>query len=157
MPGYGHFLVEKWLLTGERTSAWSIELPWFPRDGEWRSFKPGGPDPSPQVTGLAEGPENRLWIVAIVANPNWRKTITTWRRTEGVVVPVVEDWGDVYDTMVVLLDTRTGRVQATQRFDGTFRTLAGPGMLTRYVIDDSGKTTLEIHKLALRAPTGRDP
>lgn len=149
IPSYGHFLIERWTIAGQRTSAWSIELPWFPHDEEYRWFTQGGPGASPSVAGLVEGADNRLWIAAKVPDPNWRNTVKFARGEGGRMAAVVDDYDKAVDTVVLLVDTRTGRVQAMQRFDQNFITWVGPGKLFRHGTDDNGKTTLEIVSLAL--------
>jgi hypothetical protein len=60
-----------------------------------------------------------------------------------------------FDTMVILVDSRTGRVQAVQRFDQNLGHWIGPGKTFSYTTDDNGKTTLEILSLALVPAPGR--
>ena len=62
------------------------------------------------------------------------------------------DQGRLYDTMVDVIDLRTGRLLVSTRHAGHIRFVLKPGVVARYREDSIGTPLLDILRIGLRGP-----
>lgn len=132
-----------WSLT-EKVVEVRREVAWFPP--QISVVSPGRAQrPSPWVTGVWSEGGQRLWIKLQVPDANWRP------RPQEVIAmgeraPPIE-WDREYDTIVEVIDIRTGQLLASQRFDQYLRYLLPGGYAVHYREDALGEPFLDVWQL----------
>ncbi len=109
-------LIEHWDSNGVKTREIFPGSDWFePFD---RIFGPAADRrPFSEVTGLWEDSLGLLWILGWAADPEWKKSLGPMRRVEGQLMNRIDDYSQVYDSIIEVLDHRDGTVLATRRLD----------------------------------------
>jgi hypothetical protein len=123
---------------GRRLRSLVPKASWYPR---WRreDFRPTTPDspPLPFLMSLREGPGQLLWCAVAVADRNWHRGLGPARGGElARAWYPVDDWSRVYDTMVEVFDSRTGRLVASQRIDQFVAALPTDGRVATIALHD---------------------
>lgn len=90
------------------------------RDAQWyhapATPRPVTPDTPPQdiVNFLHVDTHGRLWIVVLVADPNWERALVPGRQELGERYRIA-DINGISDSVLEVIDAATGRLLATQR------------------------------------------
>ena len=111
----GRYRISKWSLDGTESVSFSRVTSWFPREPMNPIFTPDRP-PASTVTALWEDAQGHLWILLTVGDPHWREHIRELKADyliEREWQP--EDLEGVFDTIVEVIDTRTGRLVASTK------------------------------------------
>lgn len=140
---------------------WSLEgkvleivrqAPWFPV--QIMSQSPGrGLRPTPSVAGIWADGQGQIWVVAHIPDSRWRPPPPEMI-PQGERGPPI-DYDREYDTMIEIIDTRTGQLLASQRFDQHFRFLMPGGYVIHDREDDDGEPYLDVWKLSFTNPGRR--
>ena len=103
----------------------------------------GGP-PKPFIYALAlSESDSLLWVLASVADKEWRKAD-----------PYGDDFDQIYDDILEVIDLRTNRVIASQRFDHSYH-LVEAGVLGRLAITATGSVRYQTLRARLEAAPAR--
>jgi hypothetical protein len=107
------YRITRWDHAGSAQTAIEYRPDWFPAESD--GFMGAGPDrpAGPEIAGLVEDTNGRLWVFANVAVENWRELWKNTPRPAGVA-EVRADWGPplhaLLRTRIDVLDPRTSRI-----------------------------------------------
>jgi hypothetical protein len=105
--------------------------------------------PQPAIVSLASAGPGRLWVVSRVADRNWRPSRAAGvGHSEEAASP--RDAARQVDTVIELLDTRTGRAVASARLDEAPPRMLQSGYAYRYAVNGQGRAVLEILRVSTR-------
>jgi hypothetical protein len=124
----GRYAFELWRPDGRRLREFTRSVSWFPDYGSAWDQTPGRA-PYPRNRGIWEDTEGRVWIVSLVAAPNWEDGIGEVRRLEGKQIYTIADDQKAFDTIVEVVDPDLGQVLASSRFDEAFSLVVEPGVI----------------------------
>ncbi|MGH7751334.1 MAG: 6-bladed beta-propeller [Gemmatimonadales bacterium] len=142
------YVIELWDLMGTKRGEWVRRADWFEpwlvpeslRDRE---------QPRPILTAVRAAPDGLLWVMVAVGDGRYREAIA-----ESDQIPHGIGRGNrnrYYDTIVEVLDLRSARVLARQRFDNLLHGFFGSG-LTAATPEADGDQTIEIYTMQLDQP-----
>ena len=118
------------------------ETSWFPEQTRDDLMTHGGmgkpPQPFIYALALSES-DSLLWVAASVADEEWRKADL-----------LSGDDDDYYDDILEVIDLRTNRVIASQRFDHSYH-LVEAGVLGRLAITANGSVRYQTFRVQLEA------
>jgi len=124
---------------------------WFPPQSSVGSGGRGRTAPAtPWVSGVWHDGGENLWILLSVPDPNWTPPTppANGRREGGPPV----DWDRRYDTIVEVINTRTGELLGSSRFDELLRNLRPGGYVAHHREDSDGEPFVDIWQLS-RSPS----
>lgn len=103
------YQLERWTAGGERLQVLSRRAEWYQ---PWRTDRldPYVDRAYPRITSLFADSVGHLWVNILVPDPSWRPP---GARGE---TRVMERHGEIYDTVLEVLDLSSGRVLARRRF-----------------------------------------
>ncbi len=125
---------------------------WFPPQVITQSPGRGKP-PSPRVGGVWHDGLEHLWVVIQVPDANWRLP-PDFTMPQGELGPPIE-WDREYDTIIEIINTRTGQLVATQRYGEMLGQLLPGGYISHYREDADGEPYLAVWQLSFVAGPGR--
>lgn len=153
VPLFGQHRIEHWVRPD------SVELflrgatPWFvAAPGNAAAFDPNGG--VSWLMGVWESPSGLVWTLARVPDLRGPSSREPVRTPEGVFA-VPRDMDREFDTVVEVLDPRTGGLVTSQRFDELFALSAGQGRVAHIKESPSGELVIRIVHLELVRPPGR--
>jgi hypothetical protein len=126
---YG-YVIEVWDTTGTFKHRFVRKVDWFPpwsmepisrerrRPRTPRRYKP-------RISGLYSDGQGKLWVCITVADPDWEQA------SEG-------DYARLVDTIIDVIEMPSGRLYATQRFDGAIGRILPNGFLYGLEEDEPG-------------------
>jgi hypothetical protein len=127
----------------ERTPSWFVE--WSP----WsRMPMPQVEVPRPMVRSLAVDSQDRVWVAVLVPDAHWRPTPSVSEES----FLQSDWWNGAFDTVIEIVDLRTGRLVASQRLSNAFRELVAPGLIAEYRVDQQKRGTMRIWRIDLIRP-----
>jgi hypothetical protein len=147
----GSYRIQRWSSDGKLLADFDRAPAWFPkREGPRAPFSMDTP-PEPVMTGLAAVGDTAVWVVAMVADPEWRRGLTPRRVVSVEQRPgfVVSDPGAVYDTRAHLLDARSGAVIAETRIADAVAFALGNGLFGAVRVRDDGTSVVYVIRLVL--------
>ena len=118
------YRIDKWSPDGDRIARIERDAPWFRPWEEWP-----GVDyevrPLPVIMGVGDWGDGLLMVVVKLADANWQPILPTLEVLPGheSIEPLQEE--ELYDTVIEVLDTRSGTVLARTRVDAKARGLVG--------------------------------
>ena len=117
------------------------EASWFPEQTRDDLAHPGmGEPPQPFIYALAlSESDSRLWVAASVADEEWREADL-----------YSGDLDNYYDDILEVIDLRTNRVIASQRFDHSYH-LVEAGLIGRLAITANGSVRYRTFRVRLEA------
>jgi hypothetical protein len=128
------YVLEEWTEKG-RTSSFTRDVSWYP-EVTLDNLRDAVPAPHP--TGLAVDDHSRLWVV--LAAPK--------EHDDGRVSKDKADFLSRFDTVIEVLDARSGRVLATKRINGYPEGLSDGRYLLFQRVDENGTPFLDVHLLS---------
>jgi hypothetical protein len=135
--------VQRWGTNGKRLLTIQRNAPWWSDGtGLQRSMPPGVRAPASSLTDVWEDGQGHLWILAAVPRGTLAASDTAGMR--GNIPPYI-----LYDTMIEILDSRTGKLLVSERVAGYFSHLLGANHLSKLVDDADGHPLVEIWKAGL--------
>lgn len=151
VPLKGRHLIERWTTLTSVTVFRRTGVPWFVEFST-------GPDRLNQASlvasemrGVWEDSVGLVWTLIRVADPRGPSPRDTLRNPEGVYT-VARNMAREYDTIVEVLDPRSGRLIASQRFDGLFNWALGNGRIGSVIEHPDGGIEIAILGLTLIRP-----
>ncbi len=142
--------VELWDVEGRLLRTLVRDAAWF---RPWDRPAPGAPfaaRPKPAIVSIREDPQGRLWIVASVADTNWKKG----RVGHGGGRPV-EEMTRRFDTVVEVIDPETGHLLASARDPGIPPTFITADLVFRPVESRDGGARIEVWQVRLTSLSRR--
>jgi hypothetical protein len=138
------YRLELWRMDGSRALTVIRDASWF---RPWTGRDEGAPftrRPRPTVNGVREDAEGRLWVTITVAAHDWRP-----RPGPGDTNLLRTEIGDLYDTIIEVIDVENGRLLARSRYDRLIGGLAGSASVHGTRIDAAGNTVIDVWRLRL--------
>jgi hypothetical protein len=137
------YQIDQWSVDGQLRRTIVRNATWFPPhlDQRTRTPEPNHP-PQPHVMAVREDDQERLWILIQVADTGWAgavRSAETLIRPEGRSTLLVQD--RAYDSVVEVIDLRTGALLASRRFDQFLSAFVAED-LVRWVHWNSDDTTV---------------
>jgi len=142
------YRVTSWASLGRPARSFARRPAWFaaPATGGigWHDRPP-----SPHVAALRMDEDERLWVFLAVPSRSWRDA---WPRmpagaTEVELKSVAVE--RLYDTMVEVIEPRSGRVLTRSRLPGYVVSALPNGQLARFMVTDEGVQVVEILESAI--------
>ncbi len=118
------YRIDKWSPDGDHIARIERDAPWFRPWEEWP-----GVDyevrPLPSIVGVRDWGDGLLMVVVRLADANWRPIRPTLvpLASHETIEPVQRE--ELYDTVIEILDTRSGKVLARTRVDESVVGLVG--------------------------------
>lgn len=114
---YDRYELERWSLNGELQKRLVRDVHWFPpRDGE-------ATPPQPTLRALTYDSAGLLWVLINVPDPNWDGTVPADRG------PSIERDHRMFDTVIEVIDVRTGTLVLSRRHPLAFFRFIAPGLV----------------------------
>lgn len=140
--------VELWSTQGRHLKTFARDASWFRPWNTAPERSPVESRPRPAVVDVRQDREARLWVITSVADRNWKRGRVAGSGEEAKVPPVTE-MDRYFDTLVEVIDIRTGRLLKTARLPyRPFKFLSGD-LVFRAVEDASGHTYVDILRVRL--------
>lgn len=152
----------EWLETLIESPSWFP--PYTPEDEErrGRGLLPSQAKPFPVLTACYEDTNGLLWVIASVADTNYRATDPVDPRTPLITIPrsgipsvVYRDWSRYTDAIVQVIDPRHHAVVATARFPQSISITMGTNLVDQITPTMEGDFVHRVSTLGLigfRAP-----
>jgi hypothetical protein len=99
--------------------------------------------------GIVEDSLGRVWIVAATADPKWASALEEMRRSDGRPAQRVADYHRYYDTVLQVIDPRSGSLIASQRFDPYLTLVLDAAHLAGDVEDEGGVPRVRVWRMQL--------
>lgn len=144
--GYrNRYALELWDASGQLIRTLERDVDWFPP--QLRKMEEGSEPsaPSPRLQAVREDAQGLLWVTILVADSNWRDAGELHGRRS-------IDFKTYYDTMVEVLDPRTGTVLAQKRLPDAVSGFLGDRLLVAGVGDAAGVPRLGVWRVSLLCP-----
>jgi hypothetical protein len=143
------FRVDEWSATGEKLRTFTRTVSWMP-PVTVRSAGVFGDRPTAHIEATTEDTEELLWVFSRVPSESWLEALGPPESERGTTSYPQRDQGRLYDTMVDVIDLRTGRLLVSTRHAGHIRFVLKPGVVARYREDSIGTPLLDILRIGLR-------
>lgn len=118
------YRIDKWNPDGDRIVRIERDSPWF---RPWEDFPERAPmedRPLPELVGVRDWGDGLLMVVVRVADKEWRP-MRPARFEQGHIVISGAQMEEFYDTVIEVLDTRSGTVLARTQIDANVWLLVG--------------------------------
>lgn len=131
---------------------------WFPwtDSGLVPVGDPAGERPTPFVNGAYVDASGRLWVSALVADQDWTPSVARGsslpgREPERPIGRSPEELAELLDTILQVVDTRTGEPLSTRRYDGVVGGITSKGIAFELIEDPvSGGHAIRLMRLSLK-------
>lgn len=151
VAGRTRYRLTEYTLTGDRIRSLERKPTWFPPHaaGDAR-LDPGRPK-QPRLLSVHEDDHGRLWTVTRIAAADWAKVLTRKSRT---VSPMeqpyeFESLDALYDTIVEVIDSRSGALLASRRFDTALGHFIGGNRVISFDENANGDALVKVWSLLL--------
>ena len=142
------YRIDKWSPDGDHITRIERDAPWFRPWEEWAGvyyeFRP-----EPETVGVRDWGDNLLMVVVRVADADWRPM-----RPAGIVqgheVISSAQKEDIFDTVIEVLDTRSGTVLGRTRVDANVHNVVGRNAFSSYAEhSELGESKVVVWSVAL--------
>ena len=149
------YRIDKWSPDGDHIARIERDALWFRPWGKWP-----GVDyevrPAPAVAGVRDWGNGLLMVVVRLADANWRPIAPTLEPVPGHKTIPFSQRDELYDTVIEILDTRSGTVLARTRVDEPVVGLVGTdGFCTYAEHSDLGESKYVVWSVGLSGPVDR--
>lgn len=130
------------------------EAPWFPARQFPAPTVPSGAAPAPEVLGVWEDLQRRVWVMIRVADPRWKSALARGEtvRGHGPARRTYADPAEYYDTLFEVIDADRGVLLAKHREDGLFGPTATPNLVLQMTSARDEEPAFRVLSLTLQAP-----
>ncbi|HKS06435.1 MAG TPA: 6-bladed beta-propeller [Gemmatimonadaceae bacterium] len=145
------YRLERWSLSGALTRVFVRTPAWFARPTTARAIIHRGEEPTPEPRAVREDSNGRLWYFASVAARDWRAALGQAKTTPGrpTIFPNVNR-SQSYDTVIDVIDVKTGTLLASQRVDAYLQFFLADGLIAGFREDRDGQPFIDIWRVQLR-------
>lgn len=144
------YTVEIWNTAGEHIQTVSRDPAWFSHGQEWDGSRDG---PAPLLETPRIDASGRLWTVSHVADPEWKRAVPDVETPLGVGLVVgPESVSRLQDSVVEVIDLRTGLLLASIRIDARVDFISDDGTAAAYREDTMGIPSIDVWKFVLHLP-----
>lgn len=141
------------VVSGNITGRIERVTPWFPPNFKPRTG-PKDPDkPEPFLSRIEQGSDGLLWVLTMVPDRNWEDAVGRRTPENHDHVSIIDNDG-YEDSIIEVLDPRSGQLVASHRFDRSV-SLFGPGFVGAVTTSDDGRVRLETWRITLSRTGGR--
>jgi hypothetical protein len=125
---------------------------WFPTDSAPPPI-PGTAPPPPRIHAISIDDGGRLWVLVRRGHRDWKPADS--QRAQPMTMPIEASrlpttlFAETFETVLEVLDARTGQAIATRELGGGALGFPAPGLLYEVEQGDLGEVTIRIHRLAL--------
>jgi hypothetical protein len=123
-------------------------VPWFPPRDRPQNGSANEVKPAPGIIDVREDADGLLWVLLSVADSNWAPRAAA-KLPNGMEFLSDLDQDQLWDTIVDVIDPRTGSLLASQRFPQYFRRFGGDRVVYSYAEDTAGNPFYSVHRLSL--------
>lgn len=148
------YRIERWNLSGTRTATFAREVPWFQPHDDIGLPRDRSLPPNPSILALRQDSAGRLWVAIRIPDEHWEEAFEPGRDPYGRERPMVKDWNRYYDTMLEVIDPRTGTVVAAKRHPRAAWGLTRDGHLITHVFSEEGTPFVEVLEARLTQGKG---
>ena len=150
------YRIEEWTPDLSRGRTFTRSVPWMPRV-ETRSDGVTGERPNAFIIALSEDDNGRLWVFSRVPSENWKEALGTPRQRPGRPATYPNrDRGQLFDTMVDIIDLRSNVLLISQRLRSHVRFMLRKDLVASYREDANATPLLDISRVQLNTSTRRD-
>lgn len=144
------YRVEQWSRAGSLARAFARSPDWFDKPVTSRRIGHFGDEPTPAPRAIREDAAGRLWYLASVASANWRNALGAPRAVAGrpTTYPQRSNSG-VYDTMIDVIDTKTGTLLVSQRAEPFIQFFLSDELAASYRQEADGTPLIDIWRLRI--------
>jgi hypothetical protein len=151
VAGRTRYLLDEYSAAGDLLRTFERAVDWFPAHtaGDAR-LDPKRPK-QPRLIGIREDERGRIWTVTRTASVNWSRVL---KPRQGVVSPMEQSYSfesldQLYDTVVEVIDGRTGQLLASRRFDAAHGHFIGGSKVVSYGENANGDALVHVWSLQL--------
>lgn len=150
----GKYLLEHWDNGGLRLHAIEPTSAWFSQAAP-EAERPSDPlrvMPQPRITGIWVDSLDHLWVLGIVADEQWepQNQEVMDPHVEGFVMPDPEDFPNLFDSIIEVINLRSGEIVSTRRYEGVLGGFCCNGSVWEPIADSLGGLKLRIATSSLQ-------
>jgi hypothetical protein len=139
------YVLERWSLDGKKTVALTRQVPWFPETRVPNAFETGQPQPA--IGSVDVDARGRLWVMSSVPDARWQSVVES---VPGRRFPKITDPLRHTDSILEVIDPRSGVVLVSQRFDQPYLSLMSGQLLAEMATDSEDRPIIKLSRLELR-------
>jgi hypothetical protein len=145
------YRVERWTSSGVLEKVVTRTIPWFePVRKQAIEFQGEMPSPSPR--DLREDSKGRLWVAISVAALEWKDALGAAKAVPGRPSSFPDrSRARLYDTMLDVIDVRTGRLLISKRINGFVKQFLSDDLISVFRESADGEPSIEIWRLTLKS------
>ncbi len=137
--------------TGALIRAYTRNASWFPpRLAPVKPGKTESAEPQPLIVNSSQDRVGNLWVMLWIADPTWRRALSP--DTPPGDHPTVRDFDTYYDTVLDILDPKSGQLIASQRVDQALTHFISDREVGEVVEDSAGVPKLRTWVIVPRFP-----
>lgn len=105
----------------------------------------------PYIRSFAEDREGRIWIEIVVADKDWKRGARFNPNLPGErgMVPEIDNYDLVYDTVIEVIDPRSRSLLVSQRFDAVYSPIVAPDRIARPIVQPDGTFRVALYSMHL--------
>jgi len=146
------YRLERWDTSGRLLQTFVRAAAWFPliaRRANWVT----GDEPTPIVRAIREDRSGHLMLLVSVAAPDWRSALGKPRLAPGKPAAYPERIdARVFDTMLDVIDTKTGKLVSSQRLRGLYKFFLADDLVASYRQDNDGNPFIDVWRVVPGTP-----
>lgn len=158
--------IDRWdPLTGRRLQRLVREADWFPGHGRRRPIDPSTPPP-PVIVDIAEDPNGLLLVMIVKPSANWADHVVltspgaSGRESEELAARrnrySMDGRAGAWQTVVEVIDPRTGRVVTTSSVDTDLRVFLSDGRALSYHTNEAGVPHWRVWRIEMVGQWSKD-
>lgn len=141
------YRLELWSLSGQRLRVLERKTSWF-EPWQNHSGDVARDRPPPRLLSLRADADGLLWVLIQIADANYKPLYPPDGREHPMYD--VRDEARISDTVLEVIDPRTARVIATQRFDGALNWFFADGLVSEVNQNDTDDTEIRVYRVRLQ-------
>lgn len=140
------YLLEEWDTEGNRIRAIDGNAPWF---RPWSQDEPISPDspPRPWIQSIRVDAAGYLWVLCRVTSPEFELGLGV-ENTERGDFYSLEDWDQVFDTVIEVIDPARGTLMVSERVDSYLTRFLADDLIVGFAQDSAGVPRLDIWRVS---------
>jgi hypothetical protein len=146
------YVLELFGLDGTKQAELVRRAAWFhPDAGLLKGSRGAGPrPPSPLIQSIWQDANGLLWVLVLLADRNWRDGLRYETNEDGGGGYAIANAERYYDSILDVIDPRTGRLVTSRRFDAMLSVLTDDGLAIGVRADEDGVEHVDVWQVSLR-------